>query len=228
MILASPLLTGILFVTNALNGVLYRMFGGMNFSEFKIVYYSVLACCKELHSLVLFANATGNAVCLFLSVCRTVLYLWRFACARDISRRVMLSAFCSMDYNIFQSVVLGVVSQCGCGKMNKNFTDCKLPDEVEYTDDFKDNIFNNIVPGEHQESRLRINHACSHLDFNEENIAVCLLVLVTPPDIDKIQINQDENCDELKKKGSWRFALLEDKVLLLGDTLDARYKTPVY
>lgn len=140
----------------------------------------------------------------------------------DISRRVMLSAFCSMDYNIFQSVVLGVVSQCGCGKMNKNFTDCKLPDEVGYTDDFKDNIFNNIVPGEHQESRLRINHACSHLDFNEENIAVCLLVLVTPPDIDKIQINQDENCDELKKKGSWRFALLEDKVLLLGDTLDAR------
>lgn len=139
----------------------------------------------------------------------------------DISRRVMLSTFCSMDYNIFQSVVVGVVSQHGCGKMSKTFTDCKLPDEVEYRDDFKDNISSNIVPRKHRESRLRSNHACSHLDFNEEYIAVCILVLVAPH-TDKIQINQDENCDELKKKGSWRLALLENKVFLLGDTLDPR------
>lgn len=140
----------------------------------------------------------------------------------DISRRVMLSTFCSVDYNILQTVVLGVVSQCACGKMSKNLTDCKLPDEVDNRHDFKDNTFNNILPRARQESRSRSNHACSHLDFNEEYIAVCLLVLVAPPNIDKIQINQDENCDELKRKGSWRLAFLENKVLLLGDTLDAR------
>ncbi|KAH9298103.1 hypothetical protein KI387_029785, partial [Taxus chinensis] len=133
----------------------------------------------------------------------------------DVSRRLILSKFCSVEYKIFQSFVLGTVMQNGHDDMSVSFTDCELLDKFDNRKDLKDNM----VPREQDESRMEGNDfPCLH---SEDNIAVCLLVLAVPYK-DEVQRNQAEYCDELKQKGLWRFALLENSVFLVGSTLDER------
>eukprot|EP01018_Ginkgo_biloba_P003214 Gb_02592 [translate_table: standard] len=123
-----------------------------------------------------------------------------------------------VDYNIFETVVLEIVSQDRGDETSKNFTDCKLPNQISHRKGFNDNM----VSRDTEELRTSKNNLTyPHLEFNEGNMAVCLLVLAAPHP-DQIQRNQDEYCDEEKQIGLWRLALLENNVLLMGSVLDAR------
>ncbi|XP_057858592.2 uncharacterized protein LOC131067547 isoform X2 [Cryptomeria japonica] len=187
-----------------------------------------LVSVKDAHvSVLTVLSSTESMYCVLVSASQSIIaagengiiHVWNMDTSwRDISRCVMLSNFWSVDYNIFQSIALGCVTQNSHDNMSWSFTDCELLDKAKNHKDLKDNMMSR----EEAESRMGGNKfPFSHAYFCEENTAVCLLVLAAP-NKDEIQTNQDQYYYGLKQRGLWRFALLENNVLLVGSILDER------